>query len=160
MTFRRVLLRLGGGLLVIGAIALIVFGFASARTGQEELTDDPAVEQVLPSPNSPLVPPQSQIVLDLVPGYRGVLIVDGRELPTYDLVSTGGPADPSPSATFANPGLDAQYDPALSTVTFTPGEGATIEMLAPGRHNVTGVFWRVDQSREEARSVTWGFNVG
>ena len=55
--------------------------------------------------------------------------------------------------------LGAQFDPAQNTVLFTPREGAAIEAFAPGEHTVTAVFWKLDQSRDSARSFTWHFKV-
>ena len=89
-----------------------------------------------------LVLRQSQVGVDLAPGYRGVLIIDGQELPTTDLVAV----DP---ATGAQPALalDAQFDPAQNTVLFTPREGATIESSTPGEHHgATAVYWKLDEA--------------
>src|SRR5713226_8876079 len=81
--------RLGLSLVVAGALALIVFGFASAQTGDDavEITD-PAIERVLPLPGA-LVLRQSQVGADLASGYRGVLIIDGQEIPTQDAQAPG-----------------------------------------------------------------------
>jgi hypothetical protein len=152
--------RIDWSKLAIAAIAtlgigLIVAGLAAARTGDERTPKitDPAVEQVFPK-DGDLVLRQSQVGVDLAPGYRGVLIIDGQELPISDLVAI----DP---ATGAQPvlSLDAQFDPAQNTVTFTPREGAAIESFAPGDHGATAVFWREGDSRLQGRSFSWQFKV-
>jgi hypothetical protein len=144
--------RLVMSLLIGAALVLIVYGFASATTGDEAVRiTDAAVEQVYPAPGA-IVLRQSEIRADLAPGYRGVLIVDGQEIPTYDLVATDGTV--SSGATF-----DGVFDLAQNTVSFTPKKGATIEALSPDRHTVTVVFWKLDQSRDQARSITWSFKV-
>jgi hypothetical protein len=139
-------------LLIAGGLVLIVLAFSTAVTGDKAVgITDSAVEAVYPQPGA-LVLRQSEIRADLAPGYRGVLIVDGQEIPTFDLVATDGTA--SSGATF-----DAVFDPAQNTVSFTPRSGATIEVLSPGRHTATAVFWKLDESRDSARSMTWNFSV-
>jgi hypothetical protein len=139
-------------LLVAVAIVMIVYGFASAETGDRAVQiTDPGVENVYPQPGA-IVLRQSEIGADLATGYRGVLIVDGQEIPTFDLVATDGTT--SSGATF-----DAVFDPAQNTVSFTPKKGATVEALSPDRHTVTVVFWKMDESRDTARSITWSFKV-
>jgi hypothetical protein len=137
------------------AIGLILAGFAVAQTGDDRAPKitDVAVEQVFPQ-DGDLVLRQSQVGVDLAPGYRGVLIIDGQELPTTDLVAI----DPATGAQPA-PVVDAQYDPAQNTVLFTPREGAAIESFAPGDHGATAVFWREGDQRSQGRSFSWRFKV-
>jgi hypothetical protein len=138
------------------AIGLILAGFAVARTGDERAPKitDVAVEQVFPQ-DGDLVLRQSQVGVDLAPGYRGVLIIDGKELPTTDLVAV----DPAAGAQPAPVVVDAQFDPAQNTVLFTPREGAVIESFAPGDHGATAVFWREGEPRSQSRSFSWQFKV-
>jgi hypothetical protein len=147
--------RVGIAVLAVVAVASIVLGLTLARTGDDAAPKitDPAVTAVFPRQND-LVLAQSTIGIDLAAGYRGVLFVDGEELPTSDLT----PADP---AVGSQPAItrDAVFDPAQNTVVFTPREGATIERFEAGEHNVTAVFWRMDESRARARSYTWRFKV-
>ena len=84
----------------------------------------------------------------------GVLIIDGTELPTADLVAV----DPATGARPA-PVVDAQFDPAQNTVFFLPREGAVIESFAAGDHGATVVFWREGQPRSQGRSFSWQFKV-
>lgn len=146
--------RLAVSLLVAVAILLIGLGLAGARTGDDAVPTitDSAVEQVFPAPGSLAVPPQSPVQVDLVTGWRGVLVIDGQEIPTFDLVDG--------EAVGSEPIYDAVYDPAQGTVTFTPKRGATIEALAPGDHRVSAVFWPIGQDRDTARTVSWTFKVG
>jgi len=150
---RLELRRLGATLLIAGALALIVYGFASAQTGDQavEITD-PAIERVLPLPGA-LVLRQSQVGADLAPGYRGVLIIDGQEIPTQDAQATG---DANSDVTV---NYDAVFDLAQNTVLFLPRQGATIEQFAPGDHQATIVYWKLDETREAAKTFTWKFKV-
>lgn len=147
--------RLAIGVGMIVALVIIGVGFSLARTGDDaavKITDD-AVERVFPQQGD-LVLRQSEVGVDLVTGYRGVLVVDGREIPTYDLVATDPLRGEQPFA-----GFDARFDPAQNTVTFAPRPGATIEEFEAGDHTVTAIFWKLDDSRDNARSVTWRFRV-
>jgi hypothetical protein len=143
----RLLISLG----LAAGVVLVVWGFATARTGDAAVEiSDAAIENVYPKPGD-IVLRQSEIKIDLVNGYRGYLVVNNQEIPVSDLVSTGGgPATPT---------FDAVYDPALSTVSFTPKQGATIENLPPDRNTVTAVYWKLDEGPERARSFTWSFKV-
>ncbi len=144
--------RLGASLLIAGALALIIYGFASAETGNEAVEiNDPAVERVVPSPGA-LVLRQSQVGADLAPGYRGVLIIDGNELPTDDM-------QPAGAASSAGPITGAQFDPALNTVLYLPREGAVLPEFAPGEHHITVVYWKMDETRDQARQFDWTFKV-
>jgi hypothetical protein len=142
----RLLLSLG----LAGGLVLIVWGFASARTGDADVEiSDAAVEAVFPKPGS-IVLRQSEIRIDLATGYTGVLVVNNQEIPTYTL-NTG--------QTNAGAAFDAVFDPALNTVSFTPKPGATIEYLPPDRNTVTAVFWKIEEGRDRSRQFTWSFKV-
>jgi hypothetical protein len=148
--------KLGISIALVAAVALFVIGFSVARTGDDATPKitDPAVERLIPDQGA-LVLRQSQVGIDLAPGYRGVLVIDGQELPTTDLVAV----DPAAGGVVPAAPLGAQFDPAQNTVLFTPREGAAIKAFVPGEHTVTAVFWKVDQSRDSARSYTWHFKV-
>jgi hypothetical protein len=146
--------RLGIAAIVAAALALIIYGFASAQTGDQAVQiSDPAIERVLPMPGA-LVLRQSQVGADLAPGYRGVLIIDGQEIPTTDAQAPGGPGNVDPSTN-----IDAVFDLAQNTVLFVPRQGATIEQFAPGDHHITVVYWKLDETRDDAKTFTWGFKV-
>jgi hypothetical protein len=146
--------RLGIAAIVAAALALIVYGFASAQTGDQavEITD-PAIERVLPNPGA-LVLRQSQVGADLASGYRGVLIIDGQEIPTTDAQAPGGPSNGDPTTN-----IDAVFDLSQNTILFVPRQGATIEQFTPGDHQITVVYWKLDESRDDAKTFTWNFKV-
>ena len=145
--------RFGATVLIAGALALIVYGFASAQTGDQAVEiSDPAIERVLPMFGA-LVLRQSQVGADLAPGYRGVLIIDGQEIPTQDAQATGN------ASSDVTVNYDAVFDLAQNTVLFLPREGATIEQFAPGDHQATIVYWKLEESRDEAKTFSWKFKV-
>ena len=146
--------RLGIAAIFAAALALIVYGFASAQTGDQAVeVTDPAIERVLPMPGA-LVLRQSQVGADLASGYRGVLIIDGQEIPTTDAQAPGGPSNADP-----NTNIDAVFDLSQNTILFVPRQGATIEQFAPGDHQITVVYWKLDETRDDAKTFTWNFKV-
>jgi hypothetical protein len=160
---RRILLSL----LVVGALGLIAFGFASGETGDPTRTiTDPAIETVYPLPNSPVVPPQTQIYVDLAPGFRGELKLDGQLLSTQDLQPAAGqPGETIPAVTLPAGAADVTFDSALNTLTFTPRAGTSVDdrlvdgKLASGQHVVTVTYWPIAEGPGSARAFSWRFNV-
>jgi hypothetical protein len=150
------LLNAGMILITAAALGLIVVGFASATTGDKSTTiNDPAVERVIPHPGD-LVLRQSEVGIDLAPGFRGVLIIDGQEIPVYDVNGN----DKVQPGTVLGRIIDGRYDPGQNTVLFQPQEGATIQAFSPGRHKITAEYWRDGvETRDQAHQVTWFFSV-
>jgi hypothetical protein len=142
--------------LVIGlSLVGVVFGFSIATSGDTAPPRDPVVAGLTP-PAGSLVLRQATVGATLAFGYRGYLVIDGQEIPTYDVT-----ADQSaqPGAT-VNQTLDARFDRNQGTLLFTPTQGATIEKFAPGPHKITVVYWRDNlETRDQARSYSWDFNV-
>lgn len=131
--------RLGTAAVISLGLALMVFGFSKAQKGDPKTLTDPAVEQTIPRPND-LVLRQSQVGVALVPGYTGVLEIDGKRIPEDQLV------------------IDRSSN--LNTIVFQPGKDTEFPELAPGLHTVTARFWRVSATEAQSRSITWSFRVG
>ena len=105
---------------------------------QPSLTDA-AVEQLVPARDSTAIR-QSEIGVDLTPGWDADLRINGVDIPE-----------------------DEERDvPGLNQVFFTPGKGKIIESLEPGLVEVTAIIWRPAQgeTRESgSRTVRWSFHV-
>jgi hypothetical protein len=129
---RRLLMALG----VSVGLVLIVLGFASVQHGDKAITLPPEVVRVVPQPGD-LVLRQSSVGVQLKPGYTGVLIIDGKEIPQDQL----------------------QIDESQATIFYTARQGADIESFAPGQHSITAVFWKLTESRNESSQFTWPFKV-
>ena len=119
-------------------IGLVVFGFSKAEKGDPKAIADPAVEQTIPK-NQDLVLRQSQVGIALIPGYTGVLEIDGKRIPEDQLI------------------IDQSSN--LNTILFTPGKDTEFEEFSAGIHTVVARFWRVSASEAQSRSVTWSFRV-
>ena len=158
MTRRRIDrgLLLASFVIALGLVALAwgaMVGFRGSRA--EPLPT--GVERVDPVPDSIQVLPQSSVFVDLEIGYTGVLVIDGSEIETVDLDQIGSLA--------VEPGQQVDippvtiFEPGNATLTFTPRRGAAIEQFAAGLHEVTLIYWRLDEGRGRASSFTWSFNV-
>ena len=135
---RRVLIAL----VVIGCLAGVVFAFTLVDTddGTDDIaiTDSGPAEQLIPPRGSEILR-QDVVGVDLRPGWTGVLIVNGVEIPEDQ--------------------LDLDNLDSLGQVLFTPGDGKAIEQYEAGENCVTAVAWRVEESRADARNIDWCFNV-
>jgi hypothetical protein len=159
--------RVAASLVVVLALGLIALGFASGQTGDPNLLiTDPAIEAVFPLPDSPVVPPQTQILVDLAPGYRGELKLDGQLLSTQDLnPPVVEPGQTVPVATFSPGVADVTFDSALNTLTFTPRVGTSVDellvngKLASGTHVVSVTYWPIEEGTSSSRTFSWRFNV-
>lgn len=129
---------LAGALLLVAALLVVLSARYEAGPDQPSLVDA-AVQGFYPARES-TVPRQTQIGIDLVPGWDADLRINGVDIPDDEERKVGG----------------------LNQVFFTPGKGEIIESLAPGEVVVTAFIWRPAQgeTRENgARSVTWRYRA-
>lgn len=151
---------LAASFVIACGIVLVVWGVAVAVTGDDGIDRPEEIETVQPVENAIQVLQQERIVVDLEAGYEARLVLDGVELPT----STIGQTDVDPALT-VEPGQQvdlpttAVYDPGNAVISFQPVEGALVESLEQGPHEVTVVYWRTEDGPETARSYTWQFEV-
>lgn len=133
-------------------LALVIYGFSTAKTGDDDVRiTDPAIERLIPKPGD-LVLRQGQVGIDLAPGYTGVLVIDGQEIATYQVGQSESP-------TAFDQSLDVQYDQGTGTLLYTPRTGGPIEAFSPGGHIITARYWQLQQGREASRTFTWTFSV-
>jgi hypothetical protein len=149
---------LASSLVIAAGLVLVVLGFQSSVTGRKALALPATIENVDPVRGAVGVPAQTEIFVDLLPGYTGVLVIDGIELQTVgDEVSTG--------ANTALPGRQVNlppttiYDKGNATLTFIPTKGAAIESFTAGSHTAKVIFWKVTESRQRSRTYSWTFSV-
>ena len=96
------------------------------------------VEHVVPTDGSQALH-QSEIGIDLAPGYEGALVLDGTPIPTEELR------------------IVAQQN----QVFFAPGEGRTFSALPSGRNCATAIVWKSAAGRGTSADLTfqWCFDV-
>ena len=135
---RRTLVTLA----VVALLAGVVLAFSKVSrddgTNDIAVTESGPVEQLIPPRNSEILR-QDVTGVDLRPGWTGVLIVNGVEIPEDQ--------------------LDLDNLESLGQVFFTPGEDKAVERYDAGENCVTAVVWRVEESRADSRTVDWSFNV-
>ena len=141
---------------IASGLVLVGWGVSSSVTGREALDLPDKIESIDPIRGSVRVPAQSKVFVDLLPGYTGVLVIDGLEIESVSLDELNVNAKPGQQVTLPNTTI---YEPGNATLTFTPTEGAPIEEFTQGRHQVTVIYWKIVDGRSAARSYTWEFNV-
>ena len=140
----------------IGIFAL-VRGLLVGITGDERAGLPPNIEEVQPVPEAVQVLNQSNVFVDLATGYTGVLIIDGIELETVNLADLGElEVEPGQQRDLPNVTI---YEGGNSTLTFTPNSSAPISQFVDGEHTIELLYWRFDETRQQARSYTWTFTV-
>lgn len=144
--------------LVIGVgLALVTRGLMIGVTGDERAGLPPLVEEVTPVPQAEQALSQTSVFVDLASGYTGVLVIDGVELPTVDVSSVANDSV-EPGEQVSVPAATV-YEPGNATLTFIPSDGAAITEFEEGEHEVTVLYWALDETPQQARRFTWTFNV-
>ncbi|MEN9821688.1 MAG: hypothetical protein ACO3AV_00080 [Ilumatobacteraceae bacterium] len=147
-------------LLASAAIAVCVvaigFAFTLSETGRERLDLPEIVESIDPVRGAVRVPAQTQVFVDLAPGYTGVLVVDGLELETVSVEALQDKQKPGQQIVLPPTTI---YEPGNATLTFVPSPDADIQEFSQGEHIVQVIYWKVLEDRGSARSYTWTFNV-
>ena len=130
------------GLALAAAAGALWIAYAATNTDDEgtpaEIAAAPnVIERLVPPANSEQLR-QSEIGIDLAPGYEAVLIVNSVRIPDDEL----------------------RLVPEQNEVYFTPGEGKVIEELDGGKVCVTALVWKsaVGQGPQD-RPFSWCFDV-
>jgi hypothetical protein len=149
-------------LVIAGGLVMIILGFMSSVTGRKALALPATIENIDPVRGAVRVPAQTEVFVDLLAGYTGVLVVDGVELQTVDPNDPNDPfavSKPPPGQEVTLPPTTI-YERGNATLTFVPTKGARIESFAQGNHSATVIFWKiVGGSRQRASTYTWTFSV-
>src|SRR4029453_2077516 len=80
---------------IAAGLVLVILGFQSSITGRKALALPPTIEDIDPVRGAVRVPAQTEVFVDLLPGYTGILVIDGVELQTVDPNDLTGPTDAS-----------------------------------------------------------------
>lgn len=129
-TAYRVVLTLLG----LAFVAVVVGTVLFAPSGEPREVPDVVVEY---SPgHGDLAFGQPEILLQLQPGYRAVLVVDGRPIPEDELI----------------------WIEATGLHVYRPGPGKIIESWSPGIHTVEARWDRTD-GRPDPGAFSWSFRV-
>jgi hypothetical protein len=149
-------------LVIAGGIVMVILGFMSSVTGRKALALPPTIENIDPVRGAVRVPSQTEVFVDLLAGYTGVLVIDGVELETVDPNDPNDPLKPATPVPGQQINLPATtiYERGNATLTFVPTKGARIESFSQGNHTATVIFWKIiGGSRQRASTYTWTFSV-
>ena len=126
--------------LAVAALALFA-GIRATETGDEDAGGvdgrPDVVEHITPRRGAEALQ-QTEIGIDLAPGYEGALILNGTALPTDEL----------------------RLVPEQNQVFFAPGPDRTFEALPSGQNCVTAIVWQSAVGRGPGDlSFQWCFDV-
>jgi hypothetical protein len=127
-----------GGLFAAAVVALVV-GIAVTDTDHPDDTpQSEIVEHLVPKANDEVLR-QSELGIDLAPGYDGTLAVNGVDIPVQD----------------------QRRVPEQNQVFFTPGDGKAVEHLVAGPNCVTATVWKAADGPGTAndRTFSWCFEA-
>jgi hypothetical protein len=147
---------------IAAGLVMVILGFQSSVTGRKALALPATIEDIDPVRGAVRVPAQTEVFVDLLAGYTGVLVIDDIELKTVD---PNDPNDPNAPGLAAAPGQQVSlpattiYERGNATLTFVPTEGAAIESFKQGTHTATVIYWKVLESRQRSQTYTWTFSV-
>lgn len=139
---------------IASGLALIIWGFFAAITGDEGIERPDPIESLSPVENAVQVLQQEGVSVDFEFGYEAVLIIDGIELETTNI----GNIEVEPGQLVSLPPT-AIFDPGNAIISFNPSEDAAITEWSEGRHQARVVFWKTEEGRGSAQSYTWSFEV-
>jgi hypothetical protein len=129
MSYRWIYLGLG-----LVAVAAIAFGIVLSTEGEEIVLPGP-IEAVSPEPGD-LMPPQTSIEIDLEPGYRADIFVDGWLV------------------------VDATFIEGTGVYTWAPSpSNPTISEWTPGEHTVE-VRYDTINGLPQPGEFSWSFRIG
>lgn len=133
--------RIGNSAAMVLAALALWAGLRATQTGEEDaamVNGRPDVVEHLQPRNGAEALQQSEIGIDLTPGYEGGLILNGTAIPTDEL----------------------RLVPEQNQVFFAPGPGRTFETLPSGTNCVTAIVWRSSEGRgSRDLSFQWCFDV-
>ncbi|MEL7208691.1 MAG: hypothetical protein AAGK32_10750 [Actinomycetota bacterium] len=121
------------------AILGIVVAAMLAQTGDdgsEILTSGEDVERLIPSRGAEILA-QEAVGIDLAPGFTAVLILNGVEIPEDQLNRRQG----------------------VNEILYRASEDDAIVEYQAGENCMVALVWPVEETRAEARPVSWCFNV-
>lgn len=123
-------------LALVGAlVALVLAAIVFYPSGDPAVLPAP-LESVSPTPGDVLAS-QTEIVIELPPGYTAAIVVDGRPVPPSEVVAVT----------------------ATGTFRWRPGPGGAIERWEPGEHTVEVSWDRLPGQVPDPGAFAWTFRV-
>ena len=142
-------------LLLTAGIAIFITAFFLGNTGGDDtltVTGNPAVEALTPEPGTEVLR-QSQVGIDLAPGYEAELVINDIPIPLDEVNVLRAEDDPERSAEVAG-----AFDTSLSRFLYQPLEGRAIPELKADENCAVATFWPIADPTN-IDSVRWCFTV-
>ena len=140
--------------LLLGALAVLVWGGRDADTDGVSTDRDPAIVSQFPMPGATALR-QTEIGAMLRPGYDGRLVINGIEVPEDQMEGAIDPNSVSPEQ-LRRYGIRPNN---RNTVYFKPGPGKVLTELPNGEVTVSLRYFKDRQAQARGRTVTWTFQV-
>ena len=138
-----------------------IAGVQGSVTGDKRSRLPSEIERVQPSLGDKVLN-QVGLLVDLIPGYIGRLVIDGLPFQTVSTAEpepVGGSGVATPTTLFVDDPNSVRYDAGNNTLGYQPRPGGAIERFSVGRHFVTVIYWKVEESEASSFSYTWYFDV-
>jgi hypothetical protein len=145
-------------LVIAVGLVLIGRGLAVSLTGDDRAKLPDTIESVEPYPEAVQVLSQSRVFVDLDPGYTGVLVIDGVELPTINIDDVAEQFEAEPGEQIDLP-ASTIFEPGNFTLTFAPSEDALVHKFETGLHRAQVIYWKVIEGRQRPLSYSWTFTA-
>lgn len=145
----------------VGPIAILVgFGaivLAFMLTNRDDsdpvaVTSNPAIEALIPVPGSEVLR-QSQVGIDLAPGYDAEITINGTFIPIDEINVLRDIDDPDVSSD-----VPGTFDTTLSRFLYQPLEGRAVPELKGDENCVDVTFWPLSDPGDR-QDVSWCFTV-
>jgi hypothetical protein len=142
----------GPVMLIVGIVGVVVALSMTNRASQVDLavTGNPAIEGLIPERNAEVLR-QTEIGIDLAPGYEAELVIDGVPIPVDEMNILRDVENPNASSS-----ARGSFGTTLNRFTFQPLEGRAIEELLGDRHCVIAYFWPLSD-RDARQAERWCF---
>jgi hypothetical protein len=142
------------GVVLLAAAAFFVYASSKAETGPPGTDPDPVIISQFPGPGAKALR-QTEVGVDLKPGYDGRLTINGIAIPEDQMVGAVDPKTLSADQ-LRRYGIRPNN---RNHVFFLPGEGKAIEKLPQGQVVVSVRYFRERRPDSGGRSVSWTFTV-
>ena len=136
---------------------LMIRGVLLGVTGDDRNPLPDAIESINPVPDAVQVLSQTNVFVDLAPGYTGEFVIDGVAIDTVNIDQLGS-VTVEPGQQLDLPPVTI-YEPGNATLTFTPSSGAPISEFLEGEHQVVLRYWLIDEGPARSTIYRWTFST-
>ncbi|MFN8016514.1 MAG: hypothetical protein U0P45_00140 [Acidimicrobiales bacterium] len=145
--------RIVSAVILIAVLAIAFVGTRGLGTsGGDNL--DQAIVALFPNDGAQALR-QTEVGVDLKPGYDGRLVINGVAIPESQMIGARDPKTTDPRDIEEN-GIRPNNK---NHVFFKPGPGKVFEELPQGTVFITARFWQDGRKSETSRVVSWTIRV-